>query len=490
MRDTAKGRKIAGLASLVFAFTGVGWTEAPASGVLAVEAPADDPDAALLAVSVPDRDPVTGQRPRPPVVPDQSWAVATTTKDGRGPRNDDRVERSRKAASEAGRKPGAVRRSAKDATKTTGSKGTRGTRGSKGATKTPKHQGATAGKRAGRAARPSRPVVSTFAKILERARSLTGASRDSVTGDAWTRMCDRLAMRVATGSTTSGYPSAKAHWEALRAEGTLHTEVGDPDQIPVGALMFYDTASEHDHAAVKIDADHVISTDADGTSIGVVPTAVMESWGPLVGWAVPPGAELASEYDAEAEDLLADGLAAFFEARSSTGVVHRLDATQLEYAMVIAEIGYRGAAANGLSRTEAEDAIQIAYMAVLSESGFKNYASLVYPETVGRQHPRTAIGSSHDSVGLFQQRPRAGWGTPAQAQDPAAAARAFFGGRTGPHAGSPQGLFDHRGWQQMSKGAAAHHVQVSAHPDRYRTWEKAAGDLLDVVRPHLARASD
>ena len=41
-----------------------------------------------------------------------------------------------------------------------------------------------------------------------------------------------------------------------------------------------------------------------------------------------------------------------------------------------------------------------------------------------------------DSLGLFQQRPSAGWGTAEQVRDPVRAARAFFGGPSDPTAGA------------------------------------------------------
>lgn len=62
-----------------------------------------------------------------------------------------------------------------------------------------------------------------------------------------------------------------------------------------------------------------------------------------------------------------------------------------------------------------------------------------------------------DSLGLFQQRPSQGWGTPEQVTDPRYAATQFF-----KHL---NGLGDKR--YQMSMGEAAQAVQRSAYPDRY-----------------------
>ena len=76
--------------------------------------------------------------------------------------------------------------------------------------------------------------------------------------------------------------------------------------------------------------------------------------------------------------------------------------------------------------------------------------------------------NDHDSLGLFQQRPTSGWGTPQQLQDPAYSATAFY-----------KGLTDVKGWNHMPLTDAAQAVQVSAFPDHYAKWEKAAGDLVN-----------
>ena len=76
--------------------------------------------------------------------------------------------------------------------------------------------------------------------------------------------------------------------------------------------------------------------------------------------------------------------------------------------------------------------------------------------------------NDHDSLGLFQQRPTSGWGTPQQLQDPAYSATAFY-----------KGLTDVKGWNHMPLTDAAQAVQVSAFPDHYAKWEKVAGDLVN-----------
>ena len=68
-------------------------------------------------------------------------------------------------------------------------------------------------------------------------------------------------------------------------------------------------------------------------------------------------------------------------------------------------------------------------------------------------------GGDRDSIGLFQQRPSQGWGTPDQLADPRYAAGAFY-----------TSLTKVNGWQNMRVTDAAQAVQHSAHPEAYEKW--------------------
>lgn len=73
-----------------------------------------------------------------------------------------------------------------------------------------------------------------------------------------------------------------------------------------------------------------------------------------------------------------------------------------------------------------------------------------------------------DSLGLFQQRPSQGWGTPEQLLNPAYAAEQFY-----------DNLLELGGWATMPPGAAAQAVQRSAFPDRYAPQEAPAAGLVE-----------
>lgn len=94
-----------------------------------------------------------------------------------------------------------------------------------------------------------------------------------------------------------------------------------------------------------------------------------------------------------------------------------------------------------------------------------------------------------DSLGLFQQRPSMGWGTPTQVRDPAYAAAAFYGG---PHSPTRnRGLLSVPSWQSMALTAAAQAVQRSAFPDAYAKWETSARTwLADILNDPNAGARE
>ncbi|NED97931.1 M23 family metallopeptidase [Phytoactinopolyspora alkaliphila] len=98
-----------------------------------------------------------------------------------------------------------------------------------------------------------------------------------------------------------------------------------------------------------------------------------------------------------------------------------------------------------------------------------------------------------DSLGVFQQRPSMGWGTPGQIMDVSYAARAFYGGPGGPNslgaASEPPGLLDIAEWHRIPVGDAAQAVQRSAYPERYGRWEqRARAWLADLTEGHSCSA--
>lgn len=100
-----------------------------------------------------------------------------------------------------------------------------------------------------------------------------------------------------------------------------------------------------------------------------------------------------------------------------------------------------------------ERGLWVALATALQESGLRN---LDYGD--------------RDSLGLFQQRPSQGWGSPAQVRDPRYAATQFF-----------TRLIDVPDWTSMPLWQSAQTVQRSAFPLAYAKWEQEAADILAAV---------
>ncbi len=85
-------------------------------------------------------------------------------------------------------------------------------------------------------------------------------------------------------------------------------------------------------------------------------------------------------------------------------------------------------------------------------------------------------GGDRDSLGLFQQRPSQGWGTPEQILDPVYATNAFY-----------DALAEVDGYESMEITVAAQRVQRSGFPDAYADHEadgRALASALTGNSPH------
>ncbi len=82
-----------------------------------------------------------------------------------------------------------------------------------------------------------------------------------------------------------------------------------------------------------------------------------------------------------------------------------------------------------------------------------------------------------DSLGLFQQRPSQGWGTPAEILTPSRAAQVFF-----------EHLTRVDGWESAPVTVAAQAVQRSATPSAYAQWEPRAQVLTQALTGQVAAA--
>ena len=195
--------------------------------------------------------------------------------------------------------------------------------------------------------------------------------------------------------------------------------------------------------------------------------------GPLAGLVAVAALMNPAALSCGSGSLVVGSIPDFLTAQTRDGRSITLDQRQLTHAGTIITVG---ATTAGVGR----EGVLIALMAALTESTLRMLANTgAYPESAG--FPNDGDGSDHDSLGLFQMRPVSGWGTVADLMDPEYQVQAFFGGPSGPNAGSPRGLLDIAGWQLLDPGAAAQAVEVSAYPDRYQNYQSVADSILATL---------
>jgi hypothetical protein len=107
----------------------------------------------------------------------------------------------------------------------------------------------------------------------------------------------------------------------------------------------------------------------------------------------------------------------------------------------------------GTGRGLPERAVTIALATALQESGLRNISH-----------------GDRDSLGLFQQRPSQGWGTPKEILDPTYAAGEFY-----------KHLVKVRDYQDLPLTVAAQRVQRSGYPEAYAKHEPDAGLLAAAL---------
>jgi len=135
---------------------------------------------------------------------------------------------------------------------------------------------------------------------------------------------------------------------------------------------------------------------------------------------------------------------------SAGGVTYPLDLEQASNATTIAAVGKRLAMP--------DHAVTVALAAALQESRLRNLSH-----------------GDRDSLGVFQQRPSQGWGTPAQVMTPRIAAASFY-----------QHLVLVDGWAALSVTDAAQQVQHSAAPAAYAQWESEARGLAEALTGEIS----
>ncbi|MBF8193343.1 C40 family peptidase [Nonomuraea sp. K274] len=108
---------------------------------------------------------------------------------------------------------------------------------------------------------------------------------------------------------------------------------------------------------------------------------------------------------------------------------------------------------------------------VAMERGLPARAAVIAVATTLQESQLRNLRYGHlDSLGLFQQRPSQGWGTPEQILDPRYATSTFY-----------DRLVKVARWEQLPLTRAAQAVQRSGRPDAYAQWEPFAQRAVDAL---------
>lgn len=173
------------------------------------------------------------------------------------------------------------------------------------------------------------------------------------------------------------------------------------------------------------------------------------------------GALLFSEFLDKSDDAVLNtfgcGQDKPIEIKDGLPIVEPYDAAQMRNAAVIINVGAQ-------MRVPPRGWV-IAVATAMQESRLSNL-------------PHLGSSNDHDSIGLFQQRPSQGWGTPQQLLDPEYTSRKFY-----------EKLVGVRGWQQRRLTDAAQRVQRSAFPDAYAKHEAIATQIVNALTKGAARAA-
>jgi cell wall-associated NlpC family hydrolase len=125
--------------------------------------------------------------------------------------------------------------------------------------------------------------------------------------------------------------------------------------------------------------------------------------------------------------------------------------------------------ADGLASSQITDA-QIIYDVSVTLSLPQQAAVIAIATAMQESRLENIDYGTADSLGLFQQRPSQGWGSPSEIMSPVYAATAFY-----------DALVKVPGWQQLPLTVAAQDVQHSGYPDAYAQWQQLATALVEQL---------
>ncbi|MCU1402961.1 MAG: LysM peptidoglycan-binding protein [Microbacteriaceae bacterium] len=226
-----------------------------------------------------------------------------------------------------------------------------------------------------------------------------------------------------------------------------------------------------------------LAPSSTGAPTAIAPVAYVTPSAPAV---VPVKSTVSSSYVIKAGDTISKIATQFGVSIQSILNANNMTWSSLIYSgrsitiPGVTVITTAGSTTTGLTTTMAANASII--IGVGKSLGVSDYGLVIALSAAMQESSLQNLNyGDRDSLGLFQQRPSAGWGTPAQLTNTTYASKLFFGGPSNPNRGITNGLLDIPGWQSMTVTQAAQAVQKSAYPDAYAKWEASAWVWLDLL---------
>lgn len=156
--------------------------------------------------------------------------------------------------------------------------------------------------------------------------------------------------------------------------------------------------------------------------------------------------------------LVAGGMAVQASAGETDGKTHKANAQLLDEKCAVPP-DFDAAIINTVHDVATQRGVNDKVMLAAFETGWVE------------SHMNNLNCGDRDSLGVFQQRPSAGWGTPEQIMDPVYATNAFL----------DQAIPNDQEDPSMTAGQLAQSVQRSAFPDRYDQSEGKAREMIDAA---------
>lgn len=357
-------------------------------------------------------------------------------------------------------------------------------------------------------ATPDRAANAGRAQVARAAVEAAPSTYAVVTGDTVSGIAARFGLSTASVLALNGLSGSALIFpgQVLTLSGSAASGAGTAAPQPAASQLGSHTVVSGDTIS-GIAATHGLSVKAVLAANGLSTSSVIFPGQSIVlpapgaspaspGVAVTAAPPVASTHTIASGDTIS-GIA----ARAGVGVQALLDANGLGWSSIIypgqvLAIPAPGATASAASVAPASVAPEPSrpadteltaemrgnaeiIISVGRSAGVSDYGLVIALAAAAQESGlRNVHYGDRDSLGLFQQRPSAGWGTPEQVLDPVRASQAFFGGEGNPNPGVTRGLLDIPGWESMTVTQAAQAVQISAYPDHYAKWEAPARTWL------------